>query len=48
MEFEEYEAQLADAGPSFAQEAVLEPDAQNADAEAEQSLISNIRQRLGL
>ena len=48
MEFEEYEAQLADAGPSFAQEAVLEPETDNADAAAEQSLITNIRQRLGL
>jgi hypothetical protein len=48
MEYEEYEAQLADAGPSFTQDVVYEPDAQNADAEAEQSLISNIRQRLGL
>jgi len=42
MEFEEYEAQLADAGPTFAEE-----PAPQANPE-EQSLMTNIRQRLGL
>jgi len=42
MEFDEYEAQLADAGPSFA-----DAPAPQANPE-EQSLMTNIRQRLGL
>jgi hypothetical protein len=48
MEFEEYEAMLADAGPSFTQDVVDEPEDDNSDDEAEQTLMANIRQRLGL
>jgi len=39
---------LADAGPSFAQDVVDEPEDDNSDDEAEQTLMANIRQRLGL
>jgi hypothetical protein len=46
MEFDEYEAQLADAGPSFVQDAAIEQ--QPADNPEEQNLLSNIRARLGL
>ena len=50
MEYEEYEAQLADAGPSFDAQA---PDMSNAndvpnDAAPDNSLLDNIRSRLGL
>ena len=48
MEFEEYEAQLDDSGPSFAQDDVSDADSDNGDNEAEQTLMANIRQRLGL
>lgn len=44
MEFEEYEAQLADAGPSFDQEDDAEDDA----TPEQQGFITNVRQRLGL
>jgi hypothetical protein len=48
MEFEEYEAQLDDSGPSFTQDALVEPDEDNNDNAEEQTLMANIRQRLGL
>jgi hypothetical protein len=48
MEFEEYEAMLADAGPSFTQDVVDEPEDDSGDDAAEQTLMANIRQRLGL
>mgnify|MGYP006179472485 FL=1 len=48
MEFEEYEAQLDDSGPSFAQDDVSDDNSDNGDNEAEQTLMANIRQRLGL
>jgi hypothetical protein len=48
MEFEEYEAQLDDSGPSFAQDDVSNQEDDNGDNEAEQTLMANIRQRLGL
>jgi hypothetical protein len=43
MEFEDYEALLADAGPSFAEAPVPANDGGE-----EQGLLTNIRQRLGL
>ena len=48
MEFEEYEAQLDDSGPSFAQDDTPDQNDNNGDNEAEQTLMANIRQRLGL
>jgi hypothetical protein len=45
MEFEEYEAQLADEGPSFA-DGVSE--VQSNAAEEQQGFLTNVRQRLGL
>jgi hypothetical protein len=48
MDFEEYEAQLDDSGPSFTQDALVEPDEDNNDNAEEQTLMANIRQRLGL
>jgi hypothetical protein len=44
MEFEEYEAQLDDAGPSFDQSAPEEPD----EKVMEESFLTNIRARLGI
>jgi hypothetical protein len=48
MDYEEYEAELADAGPSFAQDVNVPQDVQPVNNAEEQSLITNIRQRLGL
>lgn len=48
MEFEEYEAMLADEGPSFADSVIDEPQDNNSDNAEEQTLMANIRQRLGL
>jgi len=52
MEFEEYEAMLADEGPSFAddmsQDNNSDSNVDNGDNVAEQTLMANIRQRLGL
>jgi hypothetical protein len=44
MEYEEYEAQLADAGPSFDQASPDEPDEQVLG----ESFLTNIRARLGI
>jgi hypothetical protein len=44
MEFEEYEAQLADSGPSFDPPSPVEDEPPTADA----GLMDNIRRRLGL
>jgi hypothetical protein len=44
MEFEEYEAQLADAGPSFDEQV---PDVSD-EVAPDNSLLDNIRSRLGL
>jgi hypothetical protein len=48
MEFEEYEAQLDDSGPSFTQDTLVEPDEDNNGNAEERTLMANIRQRLGL
>lgn len=48
MEFEEYEAQLADAGPSFDQQSPDQPNEPNDEQVQEQGLMENIRRRLGL
>lgn len=45
MDFEEYEAELADQGPDMD---VMPDDTPDVDEAAEQSLIGNIRERLGL
>jgi hypothetical protein len=45
MEFEEYEAQLADEGPSFADDV---SEVQSNAAEEQQGFLTNVRQRLGL
>ena len=47
MEFEEYEAQLADAGPSFDDQSPDVSDVSDA-VTPDNSLLDNIRSRLGL
>jgi hypothetical protein len=48
MEFEEYEAQLADEGPSFAEDIPEDNNGDDSDDVEEQTLMANIRSRLGL
>jgi hypothetical protein len=48
MDFEEYEAQLDDSGPSFTQDVADELENDNSRDVEEQSMMSAIRQKLGL